>query len=150
MDESFKIIEKLDKKKFEVWYLSNNEKPKSWYKIDKFLKEIPIENVSLIYNECDILIKSSRIESFNYPLLEMMATGGFCISVPNENNIEYLKDGENCLLYNLGDINSGVNCFQRLINDKKLQKTLYKNGIATAKKYDWKNLKNQILSLYET
>ena len=149
VDESFKIIEKLDKKKFEVWYLSNNEKPKSWYKIDKFLKEIPIENVSLIYNECDILIKSSRIESFNYPLLEMMATGGFCISVPNENNIEYLKDGENCLLYNLGDINSGVNCFQRLINDKKLQKTLYKNGIATAKKYDWKNLKNQIISLYD-
>ena len=149
-DESFKIIEKLDKKIFEVWYLSNNEKPKSWYRIDKFLKEISFENISLIYNECDILIKSSSFENFNSPLLEMMSTGGFCIAALNEDNIEYLKDGENCLLYKLGDINSGVKCIQRLINDKKLQKTLYENGIATAKKYDWKNLKNQILSLYDT
>ena len=79
----------------------------------------------------------------------MMATGGFCIVVPNEGNIEYLKNGENCLFYKLGDINSAIKGIKKLINDKELQKYLYENGIETAKKFDWKNLRNQIISLYD-
>ena len=149
VDESFKIIEKLDKNKFEIWYLSNNEKPKNWYRVDKYFNGIPIKNISLIYKQCDILIKSSHLENFSYSPLEMMSTGGFCIVVPNEGNMEYLKDGENCLFYKLGDTNSAIEGIKRLINDKELQKILYENGIETAKKYDWKNLKNQIISLYD-
>ena len=86
VDESFKIIEKLDKNKFEIWYLSYNGKPKDWYKIDKFINKLPHDKVNKIYEECDILLKSSRLESFSYPPLEMMATGGYCIVVPNEGN----------------------------------------------------------------
>ena len=59
VDESFKIVEKLDKNKFEIWYLSYNGKPKDWYKVDKFLNEIPFEKVSQVYDKCDILLKSS-------------------------------------------------------------------------------------------
>lgn len=149
IDESFKIIEKLDKNKFEIWYLSNNGKPKDWYQIDKFLNEIPHEKVNQVYEECDILLKSSWLESFSYPPLEMMATGGYCIVSPNDGNTEYLKDGENCLLYKLGDINDAVKCFERLISDEQLQLQLYENGILTARKRDWKNYLNQIISLYD-
>ena len=149
VDESFKIIEKLDKNKFEIWYLSNDEKPKGWYRVDKFFNEIPIENISLIYKQCDILIKSSWFESFSYAPIEMMATGGFCIVVPNEGNLEYLQNEKNCLFYKLGDINSAIEGIKRLINDKKLQQILHENGIKTAKKYNWKNLKSQIISLYD-
>ena len=67
----------------------------------------------------------------------MMATGGYCIVAPNEGNLEYLKNGENCLFYKLGDINSAINCINRLISDEDLQNILYKNGIETAKKRDW-------------
>jgi glycosyltransferase involved in cell wall biosynthesis len=148
IDESFKIIEKLDKSKFEVWYLSNNGKPKEWYKFDKFLFKIPHKKVKNIYSKCDILLKSSWLESFSYPPLEMMATGGYCVVVPNEGNKEYLKDEENCLLYNLGDIDSAVKSIERLITDEKLQQNLYENGLATAIKRDWKNLRNKIISLY--
>ena len=45
VDESFKIIERIDRNKFEVWYLSYNSVSKNWYKFDKFLKEIPRENI---------------------------------------------------------------------------------------------------------
>ena len=79
----------------------------------------------------------------------MMATGGYCIVVPNDGNIEYLKNEENCLFYKLGDIDSAIHSIERLISDIKLQQRLYKNGLDTAKKRDWKNFKNQILSLYE-
>lgn len=108
VDESFKIVEKLDKNKFEIWYMSYNGKPKNWYRIDKFLSKIPYEKVGNIYEQCDIPIKSSYFESFSYPSLEMMATGGFCIVVPNDGNVEYLKNEENCLFYKLGDINSAI------------------------------------------
>ena len=148
VDEGFKIVEKLDKNKYEIWYMSYQGKPKNWYRVDKFLSKIPYEKVGNIYEQCDIIIKSSYFESFSYPPLEMMATGGYCIVVPNDGNIEYLKNEENCLFYKLGDIDSAIQSIERLISDTKLQQRLYKNGLETAKKRDWKNLKNQILSLY--
>ena len=149
VDESFKIIERLEKNRFEVWYLSNNGKPKDWYKFDKFLNEIPIQEVSQIYRKCDILLKSSWLESFSYPPLEMMATGGYCIVVPNGGNMEYLKNEQNCLLYKLGDIDAAVESIKRLIDDEQLQKHLYENGLETAKNRDWKNYRNQIIDLYQ-
>ena len=150
VDESFRIVEKLDKNKFEIWYLSNNGKPKDWYKVDKFFNNIPHENVKQIYDKCDILLKSSWLESFSYPPLEMMATGGYCIVVPNGGNKEYLRDGENCLFYKLGDINDAVKAINRLISDENLQELLYENGLKTAKKRDWENFKNRIINLYDT
>ena len=149
VDESFKIIEKLDRNKYEIWYMSYRAEPKVWYKVDKFLNKVPYEKVGQIYEKCDILIKSSWIESFSYPPLEMMATGGYCIVVPNNGNVEYLKDGENCLFYKQGDIDEAVQCIQRLVSDENLQQKLYKNGLETAKKRDLKYYKKQILALYE-
>jgi len=149
VDESFKIIEKLDKNKFEIWYMSYGGKPKVWYQIDKFFYKISKDKVNQIYEKCDILLKSSWLESFSYPPLEMMATGGYCIVVPNEGNKEYLIDGENCLFYKLGDIDSAISNIQKLILDEKLQNYLYENGLKTAKNRDWKNLKNEILDLYD-
>jgi glycosyltransferase involved in cell wall biosynthesis len=148
VDESFKIVEKLDKNKYEIWYMSYQGKPKNWYRIDKFLSKIPYDKVGNVYKQCDILIKSSYFESFSYPPLEMMATGGYCIVIPNDGNIEYLKNEENCLFYKLGDIDSAIHSIERLISDIKLQQRLYENGLDTARKRDWKNLKKQILSLY--
>ena len=78
----------------------------------------------------------------------MMATGGYVVVVSNDGNREYLKDGYNCLIYKLGDINSAISCIQKLVSDEKLQQRLYVNGLETAKKRDWKNFKDQIISLY--
>lgn len=150
VDESFKIISTLDKNRFEVWYLSYHGLPKKWYHYDKFFHKIPHEKVKDIYYECDILIKSSWLESFSYPPLEMMATGGYVIVVPNDGNIEYLKDERNCLFYKLGDVDSAIHSLMRLISDNKLQKQLYENGLETAKKRNWKNLKNEIIKLYDS
>ena len=101
-----------------------------------------------IYEECDILLKSSLLESFSYPPLEMMATGGYNIVVPNGGNKEYLIDGENCLFYKSGDLDSAVNCIKRLIADEQLQNHLYINGLETAQKRDWKKIQSEIFNLY--
>ena len=149
VDESFRIVEKLDKNKYEIWYMSYNAKPKSWYRVDRFLNKVPFEKVNEVYEQCDILIKSSWLESFSYPPLEMMATGGYCIVTPNGGNMEYLKDEENCLFYKQGDIDEAVYCIDRLISDEKLQQHLYENGLITAKKRDWKICREKIITLYK-
>ena len=149
VDESFKIVEKLDKNKFEIWYISYNGKPKRWYRVDKFFYKVPFEKVSEVYEKCDILIKSSRLESFSFPPLEMMATGGYCIVAPNGGNEEYLKNEENCLLYKLGDIDGAVKCIEKIISNKDLQQHLYEKGLETAKKRNWIKFKDKILELYK-
>jgi glycosyltransferase involved in cell wall biosynthesis len=149
VDESFKIIRKLDKCKYEIWYMSYSAGPKKWYYINKFLHKIPNELVPRVYKQCHILIKSSILESFSYPPLEMMATGGYSIVAANEGNVEYLKDRCNCLLYNQGDIDGAVKAIEELCGDELLRETLYINGVETARERSWETIQKDILRLYD-
>jgi Glycosyltransferase len=149
VDESFKIANKLDKSKFEIWYLSYNGKPKDWYRYDKFLYRVPYSEVSKVYSSCHILIKSSWLESFSYPPLEMMATGGIAVVAPNNGNIEYLVHEENCLMYEPGNIEDAVKQILRACSDSLLREKLIANGLRVAKERDWNNLRDEILALYD-
>ena len=148
IDEAFEITNRLDSQKFEIWYMSYNAEPKSAYKVDKFFHKIPYDEVSEVYRKCDILLKTSLLESFSYPPLEMMATGGYVIAVPNGGNVEYLIDGTNCLLYNAGDIQMAVEKINLICEDKTTQDRLYKEGVKTAEGRCWENISKEIKKLY--
>lgn len=149
VDESFKIIDLLDRSKFEIHYLSYEGEPKKDYQLDFFHHNIPHSEVAKIYQECDILLKSSTLESFSYPPLEMMATGGFCVVRPNEGNIEYLKDGENCLFYDPENLQSAVQQINRLVKDDKLRRKLAKGAKQTVSERDWMKVEQQVIDLYK-
>lgn len=149
VDESFKIVDKLDKNKYEIWFMSYLGKPKQEYYFDKFLHKVPHNEVPDVYRQCHILLKSSILESFSYPPLEMMATGGQAVVVPNDGNVEYLVDGENCSFYQAGDIDGAVAAIEKICNDSEYREKLYKNGIATANSREWDNIRDDILNLYE-
>ena len=148
VDESFKIVDKLDKEKFEIQFLSYQGEPKKWYYVDKFLHKVPHDKIGSVYADADILIKSSILESFSYPPLEMMATGGISVVVPNDGNIEYLKDEYNCLFYEQGNIEDAVLKINEICSNEKLRKKIIKNGLDTAKKRDWKYLEKEIVNIY--
>lgn len=148
VDESFRIVEKLDPEKYEVWYMAYNGAPKDWYWVDRFLSQVHYEQVGEIYRQCDILLKSSVLESFSYPPLEMMAAGGFAVAVLNEGNREYLVDGENCLTYPLGDIEKGVEAIERISQDAELRERLFLQGRKTAEERDWKLIQKEVELLY--
>ena len=149
VDESFRIVNLLDLEKYEIWFMSYQGRPKDWYHVDRFFHRVPNEKVGEIYAQCDILIKSSILESFSYPPLEMMATGGCCLVAPNGGNAEYLRDGENCLLYEPGNCEDAVRKLERLVRDQALRDKLYENGLATAESRDWKYLRDDVIALYE-
>ncbi len=149
VDESFQITNKLDHLKYEIHYLSYQKEPKKWYYVDKFYHKIPHDEVGKIYQYCDILIKTSILESFSYPPLEMMATGGFVVALQNGGNAEYLKNDCNALTYEQGNIDEAISKIEEIVTNKSLREKLEKNGLKTAKEYEWKKIEKQILALYE-
>lgn len=149
VDEAFRIASHLDHEKFEIWYLTSTGFTNDFYKFDKLLSGVPHDEVADIMRQCDILLKTSIFESFSYPPLEMMATGGLVLVLKNPGNAEYVQDGYNCLTYERGDDVGAANTIEKLCADKDLQEKLIAGGLETANKYDWNLVKKDVLGLYE-
>jgi glycosyltransferase involved in cell wall biosynthesis len=149
VEESFEIVRHLDPNRFEIWYMSYEGGPKPGWRVDNFVGAVPHDKVGDIYRSCHILLKTSLLESFSYPPLEMMATGGATVVLANPGNAAYLVDGENCLLFDKGEDEKAAHLIERIASDPKLREHLRTCGIATAEKLRWENVKDQVLALYE-
>ena len=121
---------------------------KAFYRIDKNLGAVPHEEVADVYRSCHILVKSSIFESFSYPPLEMMTTGGFVVALLNDGNSEYLENEVNCLTYERYDIEGALKAIQRICDEPDLRRTLYENGLETAHSRDWNAIKDEIIAIY--
>ncbi|MCL2490914.1 MAG: glycosyltransferase family 4 protein, partial [Propionibacteriaceae bacterium] len=131
IDEAFRIVELLPVEQLDVTYMCYGSQPKGWYRVDRLYQDLPVARARQVYAECDILLKTSVLESFSLPPLEMMATGGLCVMVGNPGNAEYAVDGENCLMYQTGDIDGAVAAVKRLLADDALQAKLFDGGVST-------------------
>jgi len=147
VDESFKILEGLEIP-HRVWFVSYQGKPKDWYRYDRFFQRAPRSKMTRLFCECDILLKTSKLESFSYPPLEMMASGGVCVVAANPGSDEYVKHGVNALTYTLGNIDTARSHIVALAKDVKLRKKLVIGGLRTARKRDWKYSMNILEELY--
>jgi len=133
MDDAYETVKDLD---CELWVVSNNGKPKNDWKYDRFFENVPINKMPEIYSSCDILLKMSKVESFSYPPLEMMACGGASVIKKVTGIEEYAVDGENCLI--VENVTEAKTAVQKLIEDRELRKKLIENGYQTAKEWNWK------------
>ncbi|MFW5719735.1 MAG: glycosyltransferase family 4 protein [Candidatus Dojkabacteria bacterium] len=148
IDESFRITNSLDPDKYEVWYMTYDGAPKNWYRCDKFFLKVPYEKVVSIYQSCHILLKSSKLESFSYPPLEMMATGGVAIVAQNHGNMEYVKHRFNCMVYQVGDEKSALEYIYTVVEDGDLREQLIANGYKLAQSRSWESITQAIIELY--
>ena len=149
VDEAYRVVDQLDPSKYEIWYMSYNGAPKDKYRVDRFLHAVPHADVGRVYGQCHILLKTSILESFSYPPLEMMATGGVVVVIKNDGNAEYLRDNENCIIYKRGDISAAVDAIERVVSDENLRGRLISGGIETAANRDWAGIASQIVELYK-
>jgi len=134
MDDAFNVVKDLDA---EVWCISSLGKPKPDWHCDRFFNQVPMSKMRHIYSSCDILLKLSRVEGFFGPPLEMMACGGTAVVGKVTGYDEYIKNEFNALVVNPGDINAAEEAIQRIISEPKLKDKLIKNGLATAKAWQW-------------
>ena len=79
----------------------------------------------------------SRVEGFFGPPLEAMACG--CIPVVSKvtGYDEYIVDGENALVVEMGDIRGAEEAIQKLIDEPTLRDKLIRNGMKTVKEWSW-------------
>ncbi len=123
----------------EVWCVSNQGKPLSDWKIDRFFYQVPFTEMKSIYSSCDILLKLSSVEGCFGPPLEMMACGGVCIVSDVTGYDEYIVDEYNALVVPNGDIELAKQALQRLIDDRELYNRLKKHGKQTAERMQWED-----------
>jgi len=88
------------------------------------------EEMAQVMRQVDIWVVASHTEGLGRMTLEAMSSG--CAIVATNTGAEFLKDGENCLLFEPGDQNGLNNALDRMIADDELRKKLISGGYATA------------------
>ena len=132
MDDAMEAVRDLG---CEIWIVSGRGKPKPNWKYDRFFEKVSLKDMPAIYSSCDILLKMSKVESFCYPPLEMMACGGVSVIRKVTGIEEYAINEYNCLIVN--DVTQARLAIQRLIQDKKLRRIIVENGYRTSQEWDW-------------
>lgn len=133
MDDAAEVLRDFDD--CEVWIVSADGRPKPGWRCDRFFEAVPHAQMPSIYASCDILLKMSRVESFCYPPLEMMAIGGAAVIREVTGIEEYAVDGGNCLV--VSGVESARQAVRRLVDDAALRMRLGAAGRQTAGRMDW-------------
>ena len=138
----FSAIEKVSKEKeIHFWQVGGN------FTTEKIKKETGINNLSLtgnsafklypktelnslinIYNAIDIVVLSSKSESFGKVLVEANACGKPVISTATTGAKEIIQDGYNGFLFPIGDAQKMANKILELLNNPELAKSMGENG----------------------
>jgi glycosyltransferase involved in cell wall biosynthesis len=144
MEDAYEAIKDLD---CELWIVSNNGKPKNGWKYDRFFENVPFIEMPKIYSSCDILLKMSKVESFCYPPLEMMACGGVSVIKKVTGIEEYTVDGKNCFI--VYDVKTAREAIQKIIINKKIRDELINNGYETTQNWSWENGISNLIEIIE-
>ncbi len=121
----------------EVWFVEGKNKVPvlDGFCAHRIFSCVPIDRMKYIYSSCDILLKLSRVESFAYPPLEMMACGGIPVVGEVEGIHEYMINGYNGFIVNPDDKDGIVKLLEKLISDGELCDKIKKGCRETVAKY---------------
>lgn len=148
LEEVFKISEKLDKQRYEICFHNYAGNVNTSYSFEKLYCCQKQQEIVDMYQESDILLYSSNKISGLISPLSMMATGGVVVIMRDNSNDKYLRNNDNCLMYEKGNVEEAVEEIEKVALDIKYREKLIKNGIETAKIYDWKHFDEVLLKTY--
>ena len=111
---------------------------------------IEYESVPEIYRECDVFASPTYAEGFSNTILEAMASGLTIVSTRAVGVIDCLRDGENGLLVEIGNISEIKNALREVLENAELRKTLAANALEECRRvYSWEKIGRQIIGIYE-
>lgn len=107
------------------------------------------EKIAEMYQAADVYVLPSYREGLPLTLFEAMASGIPIVASP-VNGIPYeIKEEENGLFSDYGDLNSIEKNILRILKDKKLAKKMSKNNLKKSKNYDWDGIYKRYMGEYE-
>jgi phosphatidylinositol alpha-mannosyltransferase len=115
-----------------------------------FLGFIPNEDLASIYRSCDAYCSPALGgETFGIVLIEAMASGTPVAASRIAGYQQVINDGENGLLFDPRSPDDIKAKFSMMLADEELRRKLIDEGLRSAKSYDWSNVADRILEIYE-
>lgn len=102
-------------------------------KLPDFVQNIYSPNradLAHVMKQLDIWLQASHTEGLGRMALEAMSAG--CVVVASKTGAEFMVDGENCLLFDIGNAQMAAEQIDRLVKDRGLIEKLALNGYETA------------------
>ena len=96
---------------------------------------VPHDELQRLYARAAVVVCPSRREGFGVACLEAMAHGRPVVATGRGGSGEYLRDGENALLFEAGDPDALAAAVDRLADDRDLRQRLLAGGLATAERH---------------
>jgi glycogen(starch) synthase len=107
------------------------------------------EATPALYREADVLVSQTYAEGFSNTILEAMANGLPSVSCYAVGVVDCLRDGENGLLVQPGDIPALAQALRRMIEDAPLRRRLATNALEECRRtYSWEAVGRQIMEVY--
>ena len=113
----------------------------------KLLGFVEDEDVSKLYSLALALVHPSKMEGFGLTGLEAMSVGLPVIS----SNASCLPEvyGDAALYFNPNDVDDLVSCLETFIKDPELRSGMATRGYLQARKFSWKKLAKETLTIYK-
>ena len=109
------------------------------------------DDVPAVYRRADLFASPTYSEGFSNTILEAMSAGLPIVSCHAVGVVDCLRDGENGLLVQPGDIHSLADALGRLLDDAPLRRRLAATAYEEVHRlYSWPVVARQIEGIYET
>ena len=116
----------------------------------RFTGYVDYEAVPAIYRQADIFVSPTYGEGFSNTILEAMASGLANLSCFAVGVNDCLRDGENGLLVEPGDITAQADRLQSLIEDRDLRRGIARTALAECRQvYSWQAVGRLIMAVYD-
>ena len=104
-----------------------------------------------VYREADVFASPTYMEGFSNTILEAMASALPIVSCRAVGVVDCLRDGENALLVEPGDVAALVVAFERVLGDAPLRARLATAALDECRRtYSWVEVGDQIVEAYRT
>lgn len=110
---------------------------------------VAYDDAPAVYGEGDIFVSPTYAEGFSNTILEAMACGLPVASCRTVGVVDCLRDGENGLLTEPGDVPALADALQRLLTDGRLRERLATAALEECRDvYSWEPIGRQIMGVY--
>ena len=104
-----------------------------------------------VYHGGDVFVSPTYAEGFSNTILEAMASGLPVVSCRAVGVMDCLRDGENGLMVEPGDVPALAAALRRVATDAGLRRRLAETALAECRRvYSWEAVAERIMGVYET
>ena len=107
------------------------------------------EDAPEVYRRCDVFVSPTYSEGFSNTILEAMASGLPVVSTVSVGVVDCLRDGDNGLLHEPGDVGALADRLELLLDDADLRRRLATTALDEVRElYSWPVLARSIDAVY--